>query len=601
MKKILALFLCLIMILASFAGCGGNNGENAVDGAHIKMYLSDPVYNFDPAEAYKNESALKIASLLFDNLFILNKDGNVEKSLVKNYSFDKTKKTMSIELRTDTFWSDGNAINANDVVFAWQRILAPENSFEAASLLFDIKNARAAKEGEVTIDDVGISALNNTDILITFEDKNIDYDNFLIKLTSYALAPLRENVVSRVEVANDWAKSTSLLVTSGPFRVRSVSYNPETAGITLERNAYYRRDFMNDAPDKSVKPFRLIIDYTKSADQILADYENGEIFFIGDIPLSARSKYTLEEWKKNATIADSLSTHSYILNENAEINGEKLFANPAVRTALSLAIDRNAIAAAIVFAEPATGLVPTGVFNANKKNKTFRDASNNNIATGANKDAADAKLKEAKITPSKYSFKISVPEYDDVHVKIAEIVAESWSALGFKVSVNKIKTVDNQDKALSTGEKIAGVKDDIFIEKLAAGDFEVAAFDYVAYSADAFSVLAPFAFGYSGSATSHTQSPEFTVKPHISGYNSADYNAKIEAAYLESDPEKRAAILHEAESILLADMPIIPIIFNQSATMKSKDLSEVNFTYYQVPVFNKTNLKDFEKYIPAEE
>ena len=154
---------------------------------------------------------------------------------------------------------------------------------------------------------------------------------------------------------------------------------------------------------------------------------------------------------------------------------------------------------------------------------------------------------------------------------------------------------------MSTGEKIAGVKDDIFIEKLAAGDFEVAAFDYVAYSADAFSVLAPFAFGYSGSATSHTQSPEFTVKPHISGYNSADYNAKIEAAYLESDPEKRAAILHEAESILLADMPIIPIIFNQSATMKSKDLSEVNFTYYQVPVFNKTNLKDFEKYIPAEE
>ena len=40
---------------------------------------------------------------------------------------------------------------------------------------------------------------------------------------------------------------------------------------------------------------------------------------------------------------------------------------------------------------------------------------------------------------------------------------------------------------------------------------------------------------------------------------------------------------------------------SKDLNMKSKDLSEVNFTYYQVAVFNKTNLKDFEKYIPAEE
>lgn len=600
MKKILALFLCLIMILTSFASCGGNKDEE-IDGAHIKMYLSDPVYNFDPAEAYKNDSALKIASLLFDNLFILNKDGKAEKSLVKNYKFDKTNKTMFIELRSDTFWSDGNAINANDVVFAWQRILSPENSFEAASLLFDIKNAKAAKEGDVTVDDVGMSALNNTDIEITFEDKNIDYDNFLIKLTSYALAPLREDVLSRVAVANDWAKSPSLLVTSGPFRVRSVSYAAENAGITLERNAYYRRNFMEDAPDKSVTPFRLIVDYTKSAEQILTDFENGEIFFVGDIPLSVRSKYSIDDWKNHATITNALSTHSYILNENAEINGEKLFANAAVRNALSLAIDRTAIAQAIVFADPATGIVPNGVFNANSKDKTFRDASANSIVTTANKDAALAKLSEAKITPSKYSFKISVPEYDDVHVKIAELVAASWSDLGFKVSVDKVKNVDNQDKALSTGEKIAGVKDDIFAEKLIAGDFDVAAIDYVAYSADAFSVLAPFAFGFSGNATSHAQSPEFTVKPHVSGYNNANYNAKIEAASIEADATTRATLLHEAEDILVADMPIIPIVFNQSATMQSKELSNIEFTYYQIAVFTKTKLKDFEKYIPAEE
>lgn len=598
MKKILALILCFIMIIASFAGCGGK-GEDEIDGAHIKMYLSDPVYNFDPAESYKNESALRMTSLLFDNLFILNKDGKVEKSLVKNYKYNEAEKTLFIELRTDTFWSDGNAINANDVVFAWQRLLSPENSFEAASLLFDIKNAQAAKAGDVTVDDVGISALNNTDIQITFEDKAIDLNSFLVKLTSYALVPLREDVLSRVAVANDWAKSPTLMVSSGPFRLRSVSYAPENAGVTLERNAYYRRNFMEDAVDKAVTPFRLIVDYTKTGEQITTAFENGEIFFIGDIPLAARSKYSIDEWKKHANVTDALSTHSYILNQNAEINGEKLFANANVRAALSLVIDRATIAQTVVFAEPASGIVPNGVFNENKKDSLFRDKASNSISSSPNKDAALAKLAEANITPSKYSFKISVPAYDDVHIKIAELVAAAWSDLGFKVSVEKINTVDNLDKALSTGEKIGGVKDDIFAEKLIAGDFQVAAIDYVAYSADALSFLAPFAFGYSGNATSHAQSPEFTTKPHISGYNSDAYNQKIEDAFAEASSAGRAALLHEAEDILIADMPIIPIVFNKTVTMQSKDLSSVSSTYYGTSIFTKAKLKNFEKYLPA--
>lgn len=597
MKKILALLLCLIMILTSLAGCATKEKEN--DGAEIKMYISEPIYNFDPAEAYKNEAALRIVSLMFDNLFIMNENGKVEKSLVNSYKIDKEQNSMFIELRNDTYWSDGNAVTANDVVFAWQRLLDPANSFEAASLLYDIKNAKAAKEGIVTIDDIGISALNNTDVQIIFEDRAIDYDSFINKLTSYALVPLREDVLSRVAVANDWAKSPTLMVSSGPFRLRTISYASESAGIILERNAYFRRNFMEDAVDKGVTPFRLIVDYTKKGDDILAAFDAGEIFFVGDIPLSSRSKYTLEEWKKNANVNDALSTHTYVLNENAEINGEKLFANSNVRTALSLAINREEIANAIVFAKAATGIVPNGVFNASTNKKTFRDEASNTISTNPNKDAALSKLSEAKINPAKYSFSISVPDYDEVHIKIAEMVAASWSDLGFKVSVKKIATKDNSDKALTTNEKIAGVKDDLFIENLAKGEFQVAAFDYVAYSADAFSVLAPFANGYAGTATGNHNSPVFEIKPHISGFNNSAYNEKIAAAEKEANADARATLLHEAEDILMAEMPIIPVVFNMSATMQSKELSNIDFTYYQTAVFTKTSQKDYEKYLTS--
>ena len=599
MKKTLALLLCFIMILTSLVGCG--NKETTNDGAEIKMYISEPIYNFDPAQAYKNEAALKVVSLMFDNLFIMNSDGKVEKSLAKNYKFDKAENSMFIELRTDTFWSDGNAITANDVVFAWQRLLDPANSFEAASLLFDIKNAKAAKEGLVTIDDIGISALNNTDLQIVFEDRDVDKDAFLNKLTSYALAPLREDVLARVVVANDWAKSPTLMVSSGPFRLRTISYAPETAGIILERNSYYQRNFMEDKVDKSVTPFRLIVDYTKNGEGIISAYESGEIFFVGDIPLSARSKHTLKEWEKIADVTDALSTHTYIFNQNAEINGEKLFANEKVRTALSLAINREEIANTIVFAKAATGIVPNGVFNANSKSKTFREKAENGIATAANKEAALAKLAEANVTPSKYSFSISVPAYDEVHIKIAEMVAASWCDLGFKVSVKQVALKDNNDKALTTNEKIAGVKDDIFMDELADGKFEVAAIDYVAYSADAFSTLAPFAKGYAGTATGSHNSPVFEVKSHISGYNSEAYNEKIAAAEKEANADARATLLHEAEDILMADMPIMPIVFNMNATMQSDELSKVDSTYYQTTVFTKTKQKNYEQYLtPAQ-
>lgn len=597
MKKILALLLCFIMILTSLVGCG--NKEMTNDGAEIKMYISEPIYNFDPAEAYKNEAALKIVSLMFDNLFIMNSDGKVEKSLAKSYKFDKDENSMFIELRTDTFWSDGNALTANDVVFAWQRLLDPANSFEAASLLFDIKNAKAAKEGIVTIDDIGISALNNTDLQIIFEDKTVDQDSFLNKLTSYALVPLREDVLSRVAVANDWAKSPTLMVSSGPFRLRTISYKPENAGLILERNSYYRRNFMEDPVDKSVTPFRLIVDYTKNGEAITNAFEAGEIFFVGDIPLSARSKYTLEEWEKKVTVTDALSTHTYILNENAEIKGEKIFANDKVRAALSLAINREQISNAIVFAKPATGIVPNGVFNANTKSKTFRAEASNSIATTANKDAALAKLSEANITPSKYAFSISVPAYDEVHLKIAEMVAASWNELGFKVTVKSVSLKDNTDKALTTNEVIPGVKDDEFLNDIASGNFEVAAIDYVALSADAFSTLAPFAKGYAGTATASHNSPVFEVKPHISGYDSESYNEKIMAAEKEVNPNGRADLLHEAEDILMADMPIIPVVFNMNVTMQSDELSKTDVTYYQTNVFTNTKQKNYEQYLTS--
>jgi oligopeptide transport system substrate-binding protein len=114
-------------------------------------------------------------------------------------------------------------------------------------------------------------------------------------------------------------------------------------------------------------------------------------------------------------------------------------------------------------------------------------------------------------------------------------------------------------------------------------------------------MLAPFAKAFTGNACTSLNSASFEVPTHVTGYDNAEYNAKIEAASAETDIKKRATLLHEAEQILMNDLPVIPIVFNQNATVIRKELSNVKYTYYGTPVFSKAKLKNYHDYIPAEE
>lgn len=631
-KRILSLFVCLVMVVSALAGCSGKLDEND-KGAHINVYLTDMVYDLDPANAFTNESTLKIVSLLYDNLFVINEDGKLEESLATEYEIIEDETVglykMVISINKDAKWSDGSDVTADNVVYAWKRVLDNEKSYDAASLLFEIKNARAAKSGDVSIDDVAIYSLNEKSLTVEFESK-IDYEQFLFDITSYALVPLREDVVSRA--GDDWAKKPSTMVTSGPFKLRAASYDEKAAKsegdkevikeIMLERNPYYYRDYTKDAYDVTVKPYRLIINYSLTDEEIMKGFENGEIFYVGDIPLSVRNDYA-----DKATKTDALSTHSYVLNQNAIIrkydaaafkelssnknifnselvegtDGERIFADANVRKALSLAIDRDAIVEAVVFAKAASGLVPYGIKETNsKKAPSFRSISGDIIASQGKLDEAKTLLANAGIKASDYMFAISVAEYDDVHMEIAKMVKEAWEKLGFHVAINAIKVITNDEVSKLTQEVDKSIKDDVFAEAYRAGKFEVAAVDLCATSANAYSMLSVFAKAFSGAGMDMTNL-DYNLTPHITGYDSEAYNGLMEKVYAEKDMKKRAALLCEAEKILLEDMPVIPVIFNQNAFLVSDELSKLEINYFGGHNFTKVKLKNYEDYIPEEE
>ncbi len=604
MKRLLAVLLCMVMVTTLLVSCHDSKIDGKdVKGAEITMYLTDMIYDFDPAVAYNNASALKACGLMFDTLFTLGPDGKVVPSIVDTYTYtkDDNKKeyTMMLNFKANNCWSDGTPVSAQDAVFTWKRLLDYEASYEAAALLYEIKNARRAKEGDCSIDDIGIYAVDELVLEIKFE-RDINVDEFLLNLTSIALAPLREDIVTRNP---DWAKKPATIVCSGPFKLYRINYgmdDPAQAAMYLERNPYYRRNYEKDHLDKSVTPYRLIIDFSMSAEQQLEAYAAGEIFYVGNIALSARSNYA-----DPAKVRTGLSTHTYTLNHNADIakaggTTEKLFANKEVRLALSAAIDRKALAELVVFAEAADALVPTGMFEGLTSKKTFREIGGSLISTSADVAAAQSHISAAGIKPSDYTFAISVRAENAVHCAIAEAVCEAWKGLGFNVSVNYISAIKNDD--MYSGEISTDINDDIFNETFASNSYEVIAIDYTAYSANPYSMLAPFAFGYTGEKLTLEKPDDsfdynYIINPHKTGYNNEAYTAFFDQISATTDTKTRTDLLHQAEKLLMEDMPVIPMIYNQDAYLCSKDLSKVNSSYYGFRIFTTTKQKNYMKYI----
>lgn len=654
MKRISALLLCVVMLSACFvslAGCGSSDDEDK--GQYINAYLANDVYDLDPANTYNNEALANIVGLMFDTLFKLDSDGQVQKSLVSKYWITENDDTdeyiMYLRLK-NTCWSDGTAIAADNVVYAWKRLLEVDSSYPAAALLYDIKNAKAAKAGEVSIDDVGVTAPEQTLVEIRFEGK-IDYDHFILSLTSVALAPLRSDITGK---SDDWAKKPGTMVCSGPFRLARLNLadiegetymdanwaeavidakgrtqitegTPETAksftaaritDFTLERNNYYYRDPDEDDYDESVTPYRINVDCSLTPDQVLEQYKEGVLMYIGDVPLSIRNDDYIKE---NVSVSStSMSTTAIYLNENALISdggeGSKLFADAKVRQALSLAVDRAVLAELAVYADAATGLVPTGVWETGaSKGDSLLDCSGCGIKYSSksfrsactatyeylNHDLEQAKqlLSEAGVDASKYSFSLTISSYDDVRAALAEKIVEAWRELGFDVSLRVRGTIYNNDYYKYTENIPVDICDDLYAEALRDGDFEAILFDLCAYSVDPISVLAPFAKGYSGMATDMSTPGVYVTPTHITGYSNDEYDKLIESALSKSNVSDRANDLRDAEATLMEDLPVIPLIFNKTASLTNSGLEKLGSTYYVSADFSKATVKEYESYL----
>ena len=609
-KRIVSLLLLAAMILGgalSLASCGEED-----NGAEISVYLTDRVYGFDPAADFADDSVLSVMYLLYEPLFSLDDDGDVHPALAKKYDYDKESATLTIELR-ETYWSNESRVLAKDLIFAWKRLLNPSSSYPAATLLYDIKNAYAIKNGSLSdVDALGVTSEKEGSVLkIELESADTNVDAFLRNLTYIATAPVNYDTVEAPDSKNTWANGTSSsCYTNGPFMVQHL--DSQQGYFTLARNnGYHRPADSNKSADHFVLPSFLRTQWNVEEDMTDSAYLANQyklltqeitkevertVFYMAELTLEDRKKA-----EKKAVVNDSMSTYTYVFN-----NENPLFSDPEVRATLSKVLDREAIVELITFGRPATGLVSYGVFNAKSasKGQSFRKKGGDLISSTAELTTEQAKAKLREIGAATGEFRLTYLDEDECRV-IAEYVKARWEELGYTIHLEPVSAallpVEGEPK---TGEdNITYTKVSYLQNRYVKRDFDVIGIDYQMMSTNAFAVLATLTSDMNGNGydwasynSASDKNASFAVG-NFAGYRSEAYDALLEQAYETTDLKERAALLHRAEELLVSDMPVMPLVFNQNFYVVNKSyLKNLTVNYYGYTLFTDAKLKKYTRF-----
>lgn len=620
MKKIISLLLCLVFCLGALVGCGGLKEDEK--GANIRMFLTDYPYTLDPAVVPLNSDVDQILSLIYEPLTTIDEDGKLQPALATEwyYKYDEIYQLHKMYFKLkDTSWSDNRKVSADDVIYAWRRILSPEMDSPYASLLFCIKGARDVKSGVGTIDDLGLAAVDDTELEVTFEGEYSNWELFAEQVANIHLAPCREDVVARcAKNGEDWAGSAANIVCSGPFRVQAMDMPREAkeneedysskfaCKLVLERNSYYLRMEEDEALDKYVTPYRITCYYAEGQ---VAYYEN-EIGSTQAVFQANRfdkgENYFLSKFDKN-TYSIFQSNKKYGLETSQTLNGYAYYFNTAnellsdakVRQAFSAAIDRNVITSQVTCTGEiaATGYVPNGVFNTSRKDD-FREVGGALYNTSADMEAAKSLVSGASkgtltvtylIPQNAYTIKTNKKNvsYDNVYENIAYSAGEAWKALGYDI-------------------KYRGLNPDEYLAALKNRDYDIIGVNILSGSTDAFSYLAPFAKEYSGTGVvvdNSIANDEEIFNPHYTNIDSAEYSELITSALVNNDRAARAEILHQAETKLVELCPATMVFWYTRSFVASDKISGyetdswfgyINFTELELDDWREVNASEAE-------
>ncbi|VEJ21552.1 ABC transporter substrate-binding protein [Neisseria animaloris] len=354
---------------------------------------------------------------LFEGLVETDEKGAIVPAAAESWE-SADNRTWKFKLRSDANWSNGEPVTAEDFVYSWRRLVDPKTASQYASYLqaAQIANIDDILKGSKAPDTLGVKALDAHTLQITLTAAVPYFPQMLYHAST---KPVHRATVEKYGVK--WTQPENF-VGNGAYVMKKWVVNER---IELAKNPQYR-DADNVKIDKVV-----FLPIGSQTDDV-ARYEAGEVDISDALPPEMYGKLK-EKYPNELKLSPYLCTYYF------EINNQKVpFTDERVRKALSLALDRDTIAAKVLGRgeEAAYNLTRVGTAGFTPYTPEWTKLNYAARVEEAKKLLAEAGYSESK--PLKFTFLYNTSEQ---HKKIAVAAASMWQqSLGF-VKVN----LENQE------------------------------------------------------------------------------------------------------------------------------------------------------------
>lgn len=420
--------------------------------------------------------------------------------------------TYTFHLRPSARWSNGDPVTAHDFVTSWRRALAPSLAAEYAYLLYPLKHAEALNTGQQSdFTTLGAVALDDHTLRVTLERPT----PYLPALTAQPVwFPVNPRVLAKFGDLHQrqaaWTRPENL-VGNGPFTLAEWSPN---ARLIVAKNPNYW-------DSASVRLDRIIFYPTESPEVEERNYRAGQVHLTYGLPTSKLETYRRNFKDDPTELALDPFLQAIFLRFNTT---RPPFTDPRVRRALSLAIDRDAIATSVLrgAGTPARHFTPPGCAGYTSRATVPTDFA------AARRLLAEAGFPDGRGLPA-----IDLQVRNDEHQpRMAEVLQAQWlKELGVTLTITPLEQktwVQNQQTLAYTLSGAGWIGD--FVDPVTFLDLFVS-----------------------------------TGGNNWTGWSNPEYDRLIQLAATTPDPAARHEVFQQAEALLLEQAPVAPVFFGTRA------------------------------------
>ncbi|HZQ50369.1 MAG TPA: peptide ABC transporter substrate-binding protein [Candidatus Dormibacteraeota bacterium] len=473
----------------------------------LRVLIDDQPQTFDPGQVqYGFESS--VLRVIVDPLLKPKDDlSGVVPAAAESYEVTNGGTQYVFHLRKDAQWWDGTPVKAQDFVYAWRRLIDPRLAAPTATFFAGvIQNGdrvaildpqRDAAKIDPALQGLGLAAPDDLTFRVTLSHPD---PAFVWLAAMPAAAPIREDVVKAS--GDRWSTSPDTLLTNGPFRVSYIG--PDH--ITVVQNQHHA------GPRAMLTS--ITFDIVKDGASALDQFKSGGLDVMAVQPPQVAAVSGDSQLAKQLTRTPSLTVYWMAFR----VTSPRL-RKTQVREAIAEAIDRNAFVRQVLEGQgqPAETFIPQGMHGYAP-----------NLGQPQRFDAAQARalLAQAGVSPAQLSgVRLSFNSSSDFSKATAAFIRDQLKAnLGVNVAM-------------------VALDPNTLGSRLESGDFDIAG--PLGWSAD-----------YPDPAD-WFQIFQTSNSYNYSLYESPRYDALIDAAAVDTDPNRRDGEYSQAQKLLVNDAPVV--------------------------------------------